>query len=57
MAGHVSKQMLKHYSHIRIEAKRRAVNALLAKKPGAIEQRPAFSVGPTKEVAKVGVLN
>jgi len=31
LAGHVSKQMLKHYSHIRMEAKRRAVDALVAK--------------------------
>jgi integrase len=29
IAGHVSKRMLKHYSHIRMEAKRRAVAALL----------------------------
>lgn len=29
MAGHVSKRMLKHYSHIRMEAKRRAVEALV----------------------------
>lgn len=28
LAGHVSKQMLKHYSHIRMEAKRRAVDVL-----------------------------
>jgi hypothetical protein len=27
MAGHVSKQILKHYSHIRTEAKRRAVDS------------------------------
>jgi integrase len=31
MAGHVSKQMLKHYSHISMEAKRRAVQALVPK--------------------------
>jgi len=31
IAGHVSKQMLKHYSHIRMEAKRRAVNSLVKK--------------------------
>jgi integrase len=31
LAGHVSKQMLKHYSHIGMEAKRRAVEALVAK--------------------------
>ena len=28
IAGHVSKRMVKHYSHIRMEAKRRAVAAL-----------------------------
>ena len=31
IAGHVSKQMLKHYSHIRMEAKRRALEAIVAK--------------------------
>jgi integrase len=33
IAGHVSKQMLKHYSHIRMEAKRRALEAIVPK-PG-----------------------
>jgi hypothetical protein len=28
IAGHVSQQMLAHYSHVRIEAKRTALNAL-----------------------------
>lgn len=32
LAGHVSPQMLKHYSHIGLEAKRRAVDALAKKK-------------------------
>jgi integrase len=31
IAGHVSKQMLKHYSHIRMEAKRRALESIVAK--------------------------
>jgi hypothetical protein len=31
IAGHVSKQMLKHYSHIRMAAKRRALEAILTK--------------------------
>ena len=31
IAGHVSKQMLKHYSHIRMEAKRRALEAIVPK--------------------------
>jgi hypothetical protein len=28
IAGHVSREMLEHYSHVRLEAKRRAVEAL-----------------------------
>ena len=31
IAGHVSKQMLKHYSHIRMEAKRKALEAIVPK--------------------------
>jgi len=31
VAGHVSRQMLEHYSHVRLEAKRRAVEALSQK--------------------------
>jgi integrase len=53
IAGHVSKQMLKHYSHIRMEAKRRALEAIVEKKadtrsapsavavPRALEDKPA----------------
>ena len=33
IAGHVSKQMLKHYSHIRMEAKRKALEAIVPKPP------------------------
>ena len=33
IAGHVSKQMLKHYSHIRMEAKRKALESIVEKKP------------------------
>jgi integrase len=40
MAGHVSRDMVKHYSHIRTEAKRRAVEKLVA-----------AVVGPEKVVA------
>jgi hypothetical protein len=32
LAGHVSKGMLKHYSHIRMQAKRKAVKALEGKR-------------------------
>jgi integrase len=33
LAGHVSRKMLEHYSHVRKEAKREAVNVLSAKRP------------------------
>lgn len=56
MAGHVSKQMLKHYSHIRTAAKRRAVDSLVVKKP--VEAgNTAVSGKAAKESAKVAVLN
>jgi integrase len=37
IAGHVSKQMLKHYSHIRMEAKRHALEAIATKRPATEE--------------------
>jgi integrase len=37
IAGHVSKQMLKHYSHIRMEAKRRALESIL---PRTVSKNP-----------------
>jgi len=55
IAGHVSKQMLKHYSHVRMEPKRRAVKAL-AKKPAAEATPAEISNGAAKEIAKVEVL-
>jgi integrase len=54
MAGHVSKDMLKHYSHIRTQAKRRAVDALLSKQrlsenpPEPVNSEFQFSHGPTR---------
>ena len=64
IAGHVSKQMLKRYSHIRMQAKRRAVEALAKKsaerketgQEGAAADRvkAAAANGATKEIAKVG---
>jgi integrase len=38
IAGHVSKQMLKHYSHIRMEAKRAALESILIKQPMQSQQ-------------------
>jgi integrase len=55
LAGHVSKQMLKHYSHIRMEAKRRAVEAIGRgeKKPETDQPARQFRHAPAKEIAKV----
>ena len=44
MAGHVSKEMLKHYSRIRMEAKRRAVEALAKKPSRAAEDAPGRAI-------------
>jgi integrase len=43
IAGHVSKQMLKHYSHIRTEAKRNALESIVPKRSN---QSKAASAGP-----------
>lgn len=58
MAGHVSKDMLKHYSHIRTQAKRRAVDALLSKptvnsKPPEPRVKDQISGTVPKEVLQV----
>jgi integrase len=39
IAGHVSKEMLEHYSHIRMQAKREAVAALEPRPPSCLEKR------------------
>ena len=41
MVGHVSKQMLKHYSHIRMEAKRRAAEGIATKATPPAKERSA----------------
>jgi len=53
IAGHVSKQMLKHYSHIRMEAKRTALESIVAKKvdPKLAEEKAA---APALEGAAAG---
>ena len=40
IAGHVSRKMLEHYSHIRLQAKRTAVEALETRPPAQAEQQP-----------------
>ena len=42
IAGHVSKQMLKHYSHIRMEAKRSALEAIVRKSSHASESHEGY---------------
>jgi integrase len=56
IAGHVSKQMLKHYSHIRMEAKRKALEGLVEEKAVLDENTQKPNAAP-QEVPKVGVLN
>jgi integrase len=48
IAGHVSKRMLKHYSHIRMEAKRRAVAALIQEEKNASEDQSETTSKPKK---------
>jgi len=67
IAGHVSKQMLKHYSHIGMEAKRRAVESLVLKKAGTViitsetvapeADMPNVLESPAKESTKVARIN
>jgi len=57
LAGHVSKQMLKHYSHIRMEAKRRAVNSLVIKSVPSAGTSEQVLNGAAKDSAKVAALN
>jgi integrase len=45
IAGHVSRKMLEHYSHIRIEAKRAALDAIAAQPSQAV-----FGVGVNQNV-------
>jgi integrase len=57
IAGHVSKQMLKHFSHIRMAAKRAALESIVTKKadPKPAEEKAAEV--PTIEAAMVGISN
>jgi integrase len=57
IAGHVSKQMLKHYFHIRMEAKRTALESIVAKKADskpAGEEAAASTEVPTLDAGVVG---
>lgn len=41
IAGHVSRAMLSRYSHVRMEAKRRALDEIAARQNAADEKREA----------------
>ena len=45
IAGHVSPKMLAHYSHVRIEAKRKALGALSRGGLEGTAQRPTQTLG------------
>jgi len=54
IAGHVSKQILKHYSHFRMEAKRTALEVIVAKKADAkpAEEKATMPVRALPTVAR-----
>ena len=58
IAGHVSRRMLEHYSYIRIDAKRRALDALAAPAPpvvfetGVHQNRIQFQAVESGQVTK-----
>ena len=53
LAGHVSRAMMERYSHIRMEAKRKAVDALSGKdfEPGVAQNWAQFFVSEKSEEA------
>ncbi len=54
IAGHVSKQMLKHYSHIRMEAKRNALETVVQKRTtAATEENGAHEHAESPVIAQV----
>jgi integrase len=61
LAGHVSKEMVKHYSHIRTQAKRRAVEALSTQSANVLPTKPGLEIqnrGSLPQVSpQVAVLN
>jgi integrase len=52
IAGHVSQKMLEHYSHVRLEAKRRALEALATTLPERGDQGVAEGSYVTRDVIK-----
>ena len=59
IAGHVSPRMLAHYSHVRLEAKRRAVEALSSRAatPAAPNSQPQADASPGRGLGGSYVTN
>jgi len=55
IAGHVSQKMLEHYSHVRLEAKRRALDALAMTRAGNPNQGDSQGGYVTRNVTKTGL--
>jgi integrase len=47
IAGHVDRQMLRHYSHIRMKAKREAVESVIASRKGNSQSDSSSKAGPS----------
>jgi integrase len=56
IAGHVSRAMLSRYSHVRMEAKRRALNEIAARQQAADEKRSSHAKRITTGVSEPGML-
>ena len=54
IAGHVSQKMLEHYSHVRLEANRRALDALTITRLGSDNQGASEGGYVTRNVTKGG---
>jgi hypothetical protein len=52
IAGHVSQKMLEHYSHVRLEAKRRPLDALATTRPETENQGDSERGHVTRNVSK-----
>ncbi len=55
IAGHVSKQMLKHYSHVRMEAKRKALEGIVSKTATQPAQKSEAASAPAPADSTPGV--
>jgi len=56
IAGHVSRAMLSRYSHVRMEAKRRALDEIAARQRAADEKRKDAERQQAVVVSRVAVI-